>query len=164
MAEVHGNQTHLTPSSDGTPERIAIFPDKLICYSYRSNFFEKSPLFGFLYLIKLQMGQKNITINAFFIMQNIIDKHKCIIYNSFMLFYIGKEIRQARKNRKVSQTKLAKALGMSRTTIGQIENGSVQEIGVRKLIRVLEFLGLELRVRPAGRPPTMEELREEGAL
>lgn len=78
-----------------------------------------------------------------------------------MLFYIGKQIRQARKDRKLSQADVAKTLGMSRTTIGQIENGTVQEIGVRKLIRVLEFLGLELRVRPAGRPPTLEELREE---
>jgi hypothetical protein len=26
---------------------------------------------------------------------------------------------------------------------------------------VLEFLGLELHVRPAGRPPTLEELSEE---
>jgi transcriptional regulator with XRE-family HTH domain len=78
-----------------------------------------------------------------------------------MLFDIGREIRQARKSRKVSQAELAKVLGMSRTTIGQIENGTVQEIGVRKLIRLLEFLGLELRVRPAGRPPTLEELRDE---
>ena len=78
-----------------------------------------------------------------------------------MFFDIGKQIRQARKSRKISQAELPKALGMSRTTIGQIENGTVQEIGVRKLIRVLEFLGLELRVRPAGRPPTLEELREE---
>jgi transcriptional regulator with XRE-family HTH domain len=78
-----------------------------------------------------------------------------------MLFEIGEEIREARKSRKISQAELAKALGMSRTTIGQIENGSVQEIGVRKLIRILEFLGLELRVRPAGRPPTLEDLREE---
>ena len=97
-------------------------------------------------------------------MQEIIDKHKCIIYNSSMLHNIGKEIQQARKSRKVSQAELAKALGMSRTTIGQIENGTVSEIGIRKLIRVLEFLGLELRVRPAGRPPTMEELREEEIL
>jgi hypothetical protein len=37
----------------------------------------------------------------------------------------------------------------------------VPEIGVRKLIRILEYLGLELRVRPAGNPPTLEELREE---
>lgn len=78
-----------------------------------------------------------------------------------MLFEIGKQIRQVRKNRNITQAKLAKALGMSRTTIGQIENGTVQEIGVRKLIRVLEFLELELRVRPAGRPPTLDELQEE---
>ena len=78
-----------------------------------------------------------------------------------MLFAIGKQIRQARKSRKITQADLADAIVMSRTTIGQIENGTVQEIGVRKLIRVLEFLGLELRVRPAGRPPTLEELREE---
>ena len=50
---------------------------------------------------------------------------------------------------------------MSRSTIGQIEQGTVQDIGVRKLIRLLEYLGLEIRVRPAGRPPTLEELREE---
>ncbi len=78
-----------------------------------------------------------------------------------MLFYIGKKIREARKSQKVSQAELAKNLGMSRTTIGQIENGNVKEIGVRKLIRVLEYLRLELHVRPVGRPPTLEELREE---
>ena len=78
-----------------------------------------------------------------------------------MIFNIGHEIHEARKKRKVSQAQLAKALGMSRTTIGQIENGTVQEIGVRKLIRVLEYLGLELRIRQAGSPPTLDELREE---
>jgi transcriptional regulator with XRE-family HTH domain len=78
-----------------------------------------------------------------------------------MLFSIGEHIRQERRKRKLSQADLAGILGMSRTTIGQIENGTVQEIGVRKLIRILEFLGLELRVRPLGAPPTLEELREE---
>jgi len=78
-----------------------------------------------------------------------------------MLFYIGQHIRQARKSRKKTQVDLAKALGMSRTTIGQIENGTVPDVGVRKLIRILEFLELELRVRPAGSPPTLEELRQE---
>jgi transcriptional regulator with XRE-family HTH domain len=79
-----------------------------------------------------------------------------------MLFSIGQQIRQARKSRQLSQADLAKVFGMSRTTIGQIENGVVQDIGVRKIIRILEYLGLELSVRPAGRPPTLEELREEG--
>jgi len=78
-----------------------------------------------------------------------------------MLFAIGKEIRKARRGRKLSQAELARALGMSRTTIGQIENGTVQDIGVRKLMRILEFLGLELRGRPLGAPPTLDELREK---
>jgi transcriptional regulator with XRE-family HTH domain len=78
-----------------------------------------------------------------------------------MLFSIGQHIRETRKAQRLSQADLAKILGMSRTTIGQIENGTVGEIGVRKLIRILDYLDLELRVRKAGAPPTLEELREE---
>jgi transcriptional regulator with XRE-family HTH domain len=78
-----------------------------------------------------------------------------------MLFEIGEEIRTERKRRKISQAKMAKDLEMSRATISQIESGTVQEIGVRKLIRMLEYLNLELRVRPAGAPPTLDELRGE---
>ena len=80
---------------------------------------------------------------------------------TFMLFEIGRQIQRTRKSRKITQADLGKVLGMSRTTIGQIEKGTVQDIGVRKLIRLLEFLGLEIRVRQAGRAPTLEELREE---
>jgi transcriptional regulator with XRE-family HTH domain len=76
-----------------------------------------------------------------------------------MFFDIGKEIRDERKRRKISQEKLAKDLGMGRATISQIESGTVQEIGVRKLMRILDYLGLELRVRSAGTPPTLDELR-----
>ena len=78
-----------------------------------------------------------------------------------MLIEIGSQIRKNRVDRHITQQQLAQTLGMSRTTIGQIENGIVQEIGVRKLIRILEFLNLELRVRPAGNPPTLDELHEE---
>ena len=78
-----------------------------------------------------------------------------------MLFEIGNHIRKERKRRKISQEKLALDLGMSRATISQIESGTVQEIGVRKLIRIMDYLRLELRVRSAGMPPTLDELREE---
>lgn len=78
-----------------------------------------------------------------------------------MLFEIGDNIRKERKLRKLSQEKMAKDLAMSRATISQIESGTVQEIGVRKLIRILDYLGLELRVRPSGAPPTLDELREQ---
>ncbi len=81
-----------------------------------------------------------------------------------MLFQIGEQIRQERKKRKLTQASLAELLGMSRATISQIENGTVQDIGVRKLIRILEVLDLELRVRFAGSLPTLDELREEDEL
>jgi transcriptional regulator with XRE-family HTH domain len=79
-----------------------------------------------------------------------------------MLFDIGEQILESRKMRHVSQAEVAHALGMSRINIGQIENGTVQENGMRKLIRILEFLNLELRVRSAGKPTTLDELRKEG--
>ena len=78
-----------------------------------------------------------------------------------MLFEIGEEIKKERKRRKLSQAKVAKDLGMSRVTIGQIESGTVREVGIRKLAKVLEYLSLELKVRPAGSPPTLDELRRE---
>jgi len=78
-----------------------------------------------------------------------------------MLFDIGEKIKKERKQRGITQVKLARDLGISRTTIIQIESGTIQEIGVRKLIRILDYLGLEFQVRAAGSPPTLDELREE---
>jgi transcriptional regulator with XRE-family HTH domain len=78
-----------------------------------------------------------------------------------MLFEIGTEIRKERTRRKITQAMMSQELGMGRSTISQIESGVVQDIGVRKLIRILDYLGLELRVRPAGAPPTLDELRGE---
>lgn len=76
-----------------------------------------------------------------------------------MLYEIGDRIRTARKARRIPQAKLARELHMSRSTISQIESGTVQEIGVRKLMNILDYLGLEFQIRPAGLPPTLDELR-----
>jgi len=54
---------------------------------------------------------------------------------------------------------MAHELGMSRSTISQIEAGIIQDIGVRKLIRMLDYLGLEIQLRPSGAPPTLDELQ-----
>ena len=102
-----------------------------------------------------------MSVYALYVMHLFLDDMSCIIYDAFMLFEIGEHIRQERKKRKMSQATLASMLGMSRTTIGQIENGTIQDVGVRKLIRILEVLGLELKIRLAGSPPTLDELREE---
>lgn len=78
-----------------------------------------------------------------------------------MLFAIGRSIREARKRQNVTQSEAAKAAGIGRSSLSQIENGAIQDIGIRKVIRVLDFLGLELTTRPKGAPPTLEELRKE---
>ncbi|MBU1181127.1 MAG: helix-turn-helix domain-containing protein [Pseudomonadota bacterium] len=79
-----------------------------------------------------------------------------------MLFIIGNVIREARKRQKLTQSALANVSGIGRSTLSQIENGVVTDIGIRKIIRVLDYLGLELTTRPQGAPPTLEELRQEG--
>jgi len=74
---------------------------------------------------------------------------------------IGIAIRDARKDQKRSQAAIARVLGMSRATISAIENGTVVEVGVRKVIALCDELGLTLSVGRESRRPTLQELREE---
>jgi len=74
---------------------------------------------------------------------------------------IGNQVRDARKAQGLTQSALAAELGISRTTLYLLESGLVQDLGIRKVIRILDRLGLELATRPAGAPPTLEEIREE---
>lgn len=74
---------------------------------------------------------------------------------------LGNRMRQARKEKKLTQAQLAGMAGISRKTLGEIESGTVVDVGIRKVERVLDILGLELAVRPLGAPPTLEELQRE---
>ncbi len=76
----------------------------------------------------------------------------------------GDLIRQARRKAGLSQLKLARSLGMSRTTISQIESGSISEIGVRKLSTLCQRLGLELTIRPIEGLPTLQQAYERKKL
>lgn len=73
---------------------------------------------------------------------------------------IGTTIRNLRKARKYTQADLAKMLQMSRATISGIENGTVSEIGIRKVEAILNLLGHTLAVVPKGRRPTLDQLKE----
>jgi HTH-type transcriptional regulator/antitoxin HipB len=74
---------------------------------------------------------------------------------------MGRSLRDARKRQGRSQAQLASVLGMSRATISAIENGTVVEIGVRKVIALCTELGLTLTVAAQSRRPTLQELRAE---
>lgn len=61
---------------------------------------------------------------------------------------IGKAIRAARKAKSLSQEQAGSPLRMSRATISGIENGTVSEVGIRKVMALCDQLNLELVVRP----------------
>jgi HTH-type transcriptional regulator/antitoxin HipB len=74
---------------------------------------------------------------------------------------IGATIREARRTARRTQADLAASLGMSRATISAIENGTIQEIGVRKLAALCAAVGLDIHVGPQRRRPTLQDLRAE---
>ncbi len=74
---------------------------------------------------------------------------------------IGQLIRKARKASKLSQESLGQHLGMSRATISAIENGTVSEIGIRKVLSICAALGLELVAQEKRKRPTLQQLLRE---
>jgi HTH-type transcriptional regulator / antitoxin HipB len=74
---------------------------------------------------------------------------------------IGKLIQKSRKAKKISQQQLGQSLGMSRSTISGIENGTIHEIGIRKILSVCAALGLELGVQEKTSRPTLQQLMRD---
>jgi transcriptional regulator with XRE-family HTH domain len=75
---------------------------------------------------------------------------------------IGLEVASQRKRLKMSQSALAQAAGVSRATIGALENGRSGELGFSKVTKILAALGLELKLQEASQQrPTLDELLEE---
>ncbi|CAI8233674.1 MAG: helix-turn-helix transcriptional regulator [Sulfurovum sp.] len=77
------------------------------------------------------------------------------------LHKLGKEIQTLRKNKKWSQNDLEQYSGITKRTISKIENGFIDEVGIRKVETILDLLGMEFSLRPKGRPKTLEELQNE---
>ncbi len=75
---------------------------------------------------------------------------------------LGQTLRDARKQRKLTQLQLSEQLGMSRATISALENGTVNEVGIRKVLAICSLLGLELLVQShQPRRPTLHTLVTE---
>jgi transcriptional regulator with XRE-family HTH domain len=59
---------------------------------------------------------------------------------------LGYEIRRARLERGFTQADLARVAGISRQTLNQLESGLVRDLGIRKVVTLLEHLGLALAI------------------
>jgi transcriptional regulator with XRE-family HTH domain len=63
------------------------------------------------------------------------------------LLQIGHKVRERRAALGLSQLRLAKLSGLSRSTVNQLENGVLRDLGVAKLMSLLDLLGLSMQAR-----------------
>lgn len=62
----------------------------------------------------------------------------------------------------MTQAELSGLLGMSRATLSALENGTVREVGIRKVMAICSVLGLELIAQPIRQQrPTLHTLVDE---
>ena len=71
---------------------------------------------------------------------------------------LGKQVGAWRRNKKINQSELCNASGISRATLSQLENGELAELGYTKVQRLLSCLDWELIPRQRPPMPTLPEL------
>lgn len=67
---------------------------------------------------------------------------------------IGFRIRQARIGRGLTQAQLARAAGIARPTLSQLESGLLKELGATKILRLTKAVGIEVIL--ANAPPSSQ--------
>lgn len=74
---------------------------------------------------------------------------------------LGKFLSKCRRAKKISQQTLVEHIGISRATINAFETGRAGDIGIRKILKIIDYLGFELCLKEKSDFPTLEELRNE---
>lgn len=73
---------------------------------------------------------------------------------------LGQQIRQLRLAAGISQQQMSNDLALSRATLNGLEKGRSGDIGIRKIIKILDYLGMELAIIDKSPFPTFEQIRE----
>jgi len=74
---------------------------------------------------------------------------------------LGQKIKELRKSKNISQAQLEEYSNITKRTISKIENGFIEEVGIKKVETILDLLGYEFNIRLKDRPKTLEELQDE---
>jgi transcriptional regulator with XRE-family HTH domain len=78
------------------------------------------------------------------------------------LIDLGDLVKKTRRAQKLSQGELVQRSKVSRARLDALENGRISDIGFKNLMRVMNALGLDLRVTQLNDSrPTLEDLVEE---
>ena len=72
----------------------------------------------------------------------------------------GKRITLLRKGQNISQEELAKDIGISRATLSSFENAKAVDIGFKKVLQIVDYLGYKIDISEKSAFPTFEELRD----
>lgn len=74
---------------------------------------------------------------------------------------LGQKIKELRKSKNISQANLEEYSNITKRTISKIENGFIEEVGIKKVETILDLLGYEFSIRLKDRPKTLEEWQDE---
>ena len=76
-----------------------------------------------------------------------------------MDFYeLGKELATLRKSKNISQQAISKDLNISRATISNFESGTSSDIGLKKVLQIIDYLGYEIILKEKSPFPVFEEV------
>jgi transcriptional regulator with XRE-family HTH domain len=76
-----------------------------------------------------------------------------------MDFYeLGKELALLRKNKNISQQTISKDLNISRATISNFESGTSSDIGLKKVLQIVDYLGYEINLKEKSPFPIFEDV------
>ncbi|MFZ4758343.1 MAG: helix-turn-helix transcriptional regulator [Burkholderiaceae bacterium] len=67
------------------------------------------------------------------------------------LIEIGHQLKALRAAKGLTQAELAELAGLTRSTVNRLENGTLNDLGTKKLLALLELLGATLTVVPKTR-------------
>ena len=70
----------------------------------------------------------------------------------------GKKLAIVRKQQKISQQQLSDDLNISRATISSFENGGEVDIGFKKVLQIVDYLGFEISLKEKSAFPVFEDL------
>lgn len=68
-------------------------------------------------------------------------------------------VKQQRKQKSITQEKMCYDLHISRATLSSFENAK-GDIGVRKILQILDYLGFTCKIVEKSPFPTLEDLRD----
>ncbi|MGH2307185.1 helix-turn-helix domain-containing protein [Aliarcobacter sp. ERUVET-8] len=76
-----------------------------------------------------------------------------------MDFYeLGKELATLRKSKNISQQTISKDLNISRATISNFESGTSSDIGLKKVLQIIDYLGYEINLKEKSSFPVFEDV------